>query len=41
MSEKELAAKKTEEEKKNIIKMLKERIAADSKRLAEIEAGGE
>lgn len=40
-SEKELAAKKAEEEKKNIIKMLKERIAADSKRLAEMEAGGE
>lgn len=40
-SEKELADKKAEEEKKNIIKMLKERIAADSKRLAEIEAGGE
>lgn len=41
LNEQELAAKKAEEEKNYLIKILKERIAADSKRLAELEAGGE
>ena len=41
LSEQELAAKKAEEEKNYTIKMLKQRIAADSKRLAELETGGE